>query len=116
MLFIYTNRRHYDRINKNMYLEGWDKMAGTHGKNSWALLLLILAGVVLGGFLGYLARGVPYLSWLNYGQEFGIGDAKGTGIVKLNLGVMVISLGLSIKFTIAGIIGVILAIIIYRKL
>lgn len=116
MLFIYTNTSHYVRIKGNMYLEGWDDMAGTHGKNSWALLLLILAGVVLGGFIGYLARGVPFLSWLNYGQEFGIGDANSTGIVKLNLGVMVISVGLSIKITIAGIIGVILAIIIYRKL
>lgn len=94
-----------------MCFGGWDNM---HGKNSWALLLLILAGVVLGGFIGYLAQDVAFLSWLNYGQEFGIGDSS--NIVRLNLGVMIISFGLSIKITIAGIIGVILAIIIYRKL
>lgn len=90
-------------------------MARLGGKNSWALLLLILAGIVLGGFLGYLTRDISALSWLNYGQEFGIGGAGGSGIIRLNLGVMEISFGLTIKITIAGIIGVILAILIYRK-
>lgn len=91
-------------------------MARVSGKNSWALFLLILTGVVLGGFIGYLTQEVSYLSWLNYGQEFGIGDADSVGIMRLNLGVMVISFGLTIKITVASIIGVILAIIIYRKL
>lgn len=91
-------------------------MSKMGNKNSWALLLLILAGVVLGGFIGYLAQDVDFLSWLNFGQEFGIGGANNTDIVRLNLGIMVISFGLTIKITVAGIIGVILAIIIYRKL
>ena len=39
---------------------------GTAGKNYWALLLMILAGVVLGGFIGQLSAGVPALRWLNY--------------------------------------------------
>lgn len=91
-------------------------MSKMGNKNSWALLLLILAGVVLGGFIGYLAQDVTFLTWLNFGQEFGIGGANNTDIVRLNLGIMVISFGLTIKITIAGIIGVILAIIIYRRL
>ena len=37
---------------------------GTAGKNYWALLLMILAGVVLGGFIGQLSAGVPALRWL----------------------------------------------------
>jgi hypothetical protein len=91
-------------------------MARVSGKNSWALFLLILAGVVLGGFIGYVAKDVSFLSWLNYGQEFGIGGADSAGIVRLNLGVMLISFGLTIKISIASIIGVVLAIIIYKKL
>jgi hypothetical protein len=91
-------------------------MSRVGGKNSWALFLLMLAGVVLGGFIGYLTKEVSYLSWLNFGQEFGIGGANGSGIVRLNLGVMIISFGLTIKITVASIIGVIVAIIIYRKL
>lgn len=80
-------------------------------KNFWILLLLLLSGIVLGGFLGSLAAGIPWLSWLNFGQSFGL-DAP----LVLNLGVLVITFGLSIKITIASIIGVALALIIYRYL
>ena len=86
-------------------------MKGAGSKNSWALFLLILAGIVLGGFIGMMAEGVPALSWLGYGQSFGL-----EGPLTLNLGILVISFGLTIKITIASIIGVVLAIIIYRFL
>ena len=86
-------------------------MKGTASKNSWALFLMILAGIVLGGFIGMMAEGVPALSWLGYGQSFGL-----EGPLTLNLGILVISFGLTIKITIASIIGVVLAIIIYRFL
>jgi hypothetical protein len=103
-------------VGRNLVFGGNIVMANIGGKNSWALLLLILAGVVLGGFLGYLARDISAVAWLNYGQEFGIGGSGGNGIVRLDLGVIVIRFGLTVKITIASIIGVILAIIIYRKL
>ena len=80
-------------------------------KNFWILLLLLLSGIVLGGFLGRLAAGIPWLSWLNFGQSFGLD----TPLI-LNLGVLVITFGLSIKITIASIIGVALALLIYRYL
>lgn len=86
-------------------------MKGAGGKNNWALFLLILAGIVLGGFIGMMAEGVPALSWLGYGQSFGL-----EGPLTLNLGILIISFGLSIKITIASIIGVVLAIIVYRFL
>ena len=42
-------------------------MKGAGSKNAWALFLLLLAGVVLGGFIGELAKGVPaLLSLLTY--------------------------------------------------
>ncbi len=80
-------------------------------KNAWALFFLILAGIVLGGFIGALAANVPFLSWLNYGQTFGFDSP-----VILNLGIIVLTFGMTIRITIAGIIGIVLAIIIYRYL
>ena len=41
-------------------------------KNGWTLLLLMLAGIVFGGFIGTLAADMPGLDWLNYGQSFGL--------------------------------------------
>ena len=86
-------------------------MKGTGSKNAWTLFLLILTGIVLGGFIGMLAEGVPDLSWLAYGQSFGLDEP-----IILNLGLLVVTFGLTIKITIASIIGVILSIIIYRFL
>jgi len=84
-------------------------MARGAGKNAWALFLLILAGVVLGGFIGQLASGVPALSWLDYGKSFGLSNP-----LTLDLGVLVLTFGLTIKFTIASIIGIVIAAIIYH--
>ena len=86
-------------------------MKGTGSKNAWALFLFILTGIVLGGFIGMLAEGMPALSWLGYGQTFGLDEP-----IILNLGLLVITFGLTIKITIASIIGVIIAIFIYRFL
>lgn len=84
-------------------------MARGAGKNGWALVLLILAGVVLGSFISQLASNVSWLSWLSFGQNFGFSDP-----IRLNLGVLVLTFGLTIKFTIGSIIGIIVAAIIYH--
>jgi hypothetical protein len=91
-------------------------MSRVSGKNSWVLFLMILAGIVLGGLIGYLTKEVSFLTWLNYGQDFGIGGTGNSGIVRLNLGVMIISFGLTIKINVASIIGIAVAIIIYKKI
>ncbi len=86
-------------------------MSVVKSKNAWALLLMILAGVVLGGFIGELTKNVSWLSWLSFGQNFGLESP-----VVLNLGIIVLTFALQIKITIAGIIGVLLAILIYKLL
>lgn len=78
-------------------------------KNGWLLLLFILIGIVLGGLIGDVTAGIPSLDWLGYGNSFGLSSP-----LVLDLGVMVVTFALQIKITIASIIGVILAIIIYR--
>lgn len=78
-------------------------------KNSWVLLLMLLSGIVLGGFIGEMTKEIPFLSWLNFGESFGLNDP-----LVLNFGILVITFGLSIRITMASIIGVIIAIITYR--
>lgn len=90
-------------------------MARTWSKNNWALFLLILAGIVVGSFLGHLTKDVSALNWLNYGMDFAIGDANNNNIVTLDLGILMLQFGFRIKVTIGSIIGIIAAIIIYKK-
>lgn len=78
-------------------------------KSGWVLLLLMLTGVVLGGFVGNMAQGISWLSWLSYGQSFGFDSP-----LVLDLGILVITFGLNIKITMAGIIGVVIALLVYR--
>ena len=84
---------------------------GVANKNYWVLLLLVLAGVVLGGFIGELTSNISFLHWLSYGQSFGLQKP-----LVLDLGILVLTFGLTIKITIAGIIGILLAILSYRLL
>ena len=85
------------------------KRAG--GKNSWALFLLMLAGIVLGGFIGTLTADMPGFAWLNYGQSFGFDNP-----IVLNLGILVITFALNIKITIASIIGLVISAILIAML
>lgn len=78
-------------------------------KNAWALALLILCGIVLGGFIGMLAENIPVLSFLNYGQTFGLSSP-----IVLDLGVLILTFGLTIRISIASILGVVISVIIYK--
>ena len=80
-------------------------------KSSWAFVLLLLSGIVLGGFIGEMMSGFPGFSWLNFGQSFGLNNP-----LVLNFGILVITFGLTIRITMASIIGVIIAILVYRFL
>ena len=86
-------------------------MTGHSPQNIWILLLLLLAGVVLGGFFANLFGGFSGLGWLAYGSSFGL-----TSPLVLDLGVLTLQFGFTIRFTIAGLIGIVLAFFLYRRL
>ncbi len=82
----------------------------TREKNIWILLIFLLAGLVLGGLLGELASRVDFLWWLSYGESFGL-----TSPIELDLNVITITFGLTFKMNVASIIGMAIAIFVYRK-
>lgn len=83
----------------------------TREKNIWILLVFLLAGLVIGGLLGKLASSVSWLWWLSYEEEFGINSP-----IVLDLSVLKLTFGLMFKINIASIIGMVLAIFIYKKI
>ncbi len=82
----------------------------TREKNVWILLIFILSGLVIGGLLGDLASKVDWLWWLGFGEEFGLQNP-----IVLDLSILKITFALMFKINIASIIGIVLAIFIYRK-
>ena len=79
-------------------------------KNIWILLVFILSGIVIGGLLGELAGNLDGFGWLAYGQSFGL-----TNPLVLDLSILNITFGFVVKINIASIIGIAIAIFIYRK-
>lgn len=74
-------------------------------KWNWTLVILVLIGFVIGRFIGTYFDG----SWLNYGQTFGLNSP-----VILDLGFIILTLGLQISINIASVIGVIISLVAYR--
>ncbi len=79
-------------------------------KGKWVAILFILSGLVIGGLLGDLAANIDWLWWLSFGEQFGLEEP-----LVLDLKVLTITFALMIKINIASIIGVIIALLIYRK-
>lgn len=79
-------------------------------KNMWILVIFILSGLVVGGLLGDIASKVDFLSWMGYGETFGLMTP-----IEADLSIIKITFAITFKINIASIIGLILAIFIYRK-
>ena len=90
-------------------VDGGQKMVAKD-KNIWILLVFVLSGLVIGGLLGELSKNIEWLWWLGYGQEFGL-----TSPLVLDLSVIKLTFSFTVKISIASIIGIIIAIFIYRK-
>lgn len=82
----------------------------TKEKNFWILLVFILSGLVIGGLIGEIASRVGGLWWLAYGKEFGL-----TSPLQLDLSILKVTFGLTVKINIASILGIMIAIFVYRK-
>ena len=77
-------------------------MAAPKGKSGWILIVLLLAGLVIGGLLGQLASKVDFLWWLGYSQTFGL-----TTPLYLDLSVIQLTFGISFQISVSSIIYII---------
>ena len=81
--------------------------------NTIKLITLIIVGVVVGGVIAELTRGARYFEWLSFGREFGIStDAP----FYLDLGILKLKFAVMFNVTIAGILGIFVAIFAYRRI
>ena len=76
----------------------------------WLFLIFLFSGIIIGGLIGDLAMNVPYLEWLGYGKNFGL-----TEPLKLDIGVLKLTFSLMFELNIASVVGILVAVFIYRK-
>ena len=80
-------------------------------RGTLVFILVLITGLVIGGLIGDTLGNISALSWLNYGKQIGLDPP-----LSLDLSFFTMQLGITIKLNIAGIIGMIIALVIYKKL
>jgi len=80
------------------------------GKSSAFFIFLILLGALTGSLLGEMLSDITALNFLKHVYTIGTGSP-----VTLNLGVFTLNFGLNLNLNIMSIVGIIVAIILYRK-
>ena len=73
-------------------------------------IITIFAGIILGGYLGELALSVPALKFLAAGKELGLEQP-----LVLDLNILKLTFGFTVKLNIAGILGFIASLFIIKK-
>ena len=75
-------------------------------KGFWLNFFLICVGIVTGSMVAEMTSGIPALYWLSYGLDFGMKSP-----LVLDLNVLELTLGLSVRITIATIIFTVLSLL-----
>ncbi len=79
--------------------------------NFWLNLFLVCVGIVTGSMVAEMTVGIPALSWLAYGLNFGL-----TSPVVLDMNVFSLTFGISFRITVATVIFVALSLILGRMI
>ncbi len=79
--------------------------------NFWLNLFLVCIGIVTGSMVAEMTVGIPALSWLAYGLNFGL-----TNPVVLDMNVFTLTFGISFRITIATVIFVALSLLLGRMI
>lgn len=77
-------------------------------RNGWILLLLIVCGIIIGGFLGELLG--KYVPILKFGYNLGVSPHT------YDLRVLKLTFGLTFNINMFSILGIIISVIFYRNM
>jgi len=78
------------------------------GKSGWILLLILLCGIVIGGFIGEVLGN--FLPILKYGYSIGVSPHT------YDFRILKLTFGLTFNINMFSILGIIISIIIFRRL
>ncbi len=81
-------------------------------KKTFVFALFFLTGITLGTLLSEVVSNVPFLSWLNIGQEIGLGIPNP---LTLDLSVIKLSFGFAVNINIIKMICIIFCLWLYKN-
>jgi hypothetical protein len=93
---------------EKMILKEMDQLSKSYGKgNGWILFLMIMSGIVIGGFLGELLG--QYVPILKYGLDFGVSTHT------WDLKILKLTFGFVFNINMFSILGILAAIFFYKR-
>ncbi|MDD4496408.1 MAG: DUF4321 domain-containing protein [Eubacteriales bacterium] len=85
-------------------------------KSVWLLIVLVLLGATIGGFIGQLLSKYEFFSWMSLGGSSGYRELFSFSFNPLfDAHVLSMDFGMTLRVNAGSIIGMILAIILYYK-
>ncbi len=81
-------------------------------KRGWILVLMLVAGAVVGLLLGELTHDISFLSWLSFGGKFGISP---NAPMTLELAAFRLTFGVELNLTVAVVLCMGIAALLYRR-
>ena len=81
-------------------------------KKDFMFLFYLLAGIIAGSIIANLCAGAGGLSWLAYGQTIGFSP---NAPAVIDLAIFKVTFGFSMSLTVAHIITISLALLLYRR-
>lgn len=78
-------------------------------KNFWINFFLVCVGIVIGTMVAEMVSGIPFLSWMAYGMDFGTSSPLVVDLNAINF-----TFGISLRINISTVIFVILSLILGR--
>ena len=85
-----------------------DQLSKSYGKgNGWILFLMIMSGIVIGGFLGELLG--QYVPILKYGYNLGVNTHT------WDLNILQLTFGFKFNINMFSVLGILIAIFFYKR-
>jgi hypothetical protein len=86
-------------------------------RNPWVLLLLLLAGALIGGIAGEFLSQYPYFSWMSFGGTKGYRELTAFSLDPvIDTNIIRFGMSFALRINMGSIIGMLLSIFIYIRI
>jgi len=86
-------------------------------RNPWLLVVLLLAGALIGGFVGEFLSRYPYFTWISFGGTNGYRELFGFSFTPLiDSGTLRLGFDVALRINAGSILGMIISILIFLRL
>lgn len=86
-------------------------------RKTWILIVLLLAGALVGGFIGEFMSKYPYFAWMSFGGTNGYRELTAISLNPfIDAGVLRLGIDFALRINAGSIIGMIISVLVFSRL